>query len=120
MGQRQQKSDINARRLWPADWKILFFLLPLPQNNVEIPQHKSLKDRCEAAEKLKQSSGCPVPIMVDMWDNQATEAYGAFPERLFIIQHGEIMYEGGMGPYNYVLPEVQDWLEEYKGKQKND
>ena len=108
-------SYINA-----ADWKILFFLLPLPQNNVEIPQHKSLKDRCEAAEKLKQSSGCPVPIMVDKWDNQATEAYGAFPERLFIIQHGEIMYEGGTGPYNYVLPEVQDWLEEYKGKQKND
>ena len=55
--------------------------------------------------------------MVDMLDNQATEAYGAFPERLFIIQHGEIVYEGGTGPYNYVVPEVQDWLEEYKGKQ---
>lgn len=94
-----------------------FFLLPLLQNNIEIPQHKSLKDRCEAAEKLKKSSGCPVPIMVDVWENEATEAYGAFPERLFIIQHGEIMYEGGTGPYNYVLPEVQDWLAEYKARQ---
>lgn len=55
--------------------------------------------------------------MVDMWDNEATEAYGAFPERLFIIQQGEIVYEGGTGPYNYVVPEVRDWLEEYKAKQ---
>ena len=93
------------------------FLRSVPQNNIEIPQHKSLKDRCEAAENLKKSSRCPVPIMVDMWDNEATEAYGAFPERLFIIQQGEIMYAGGTGPYNYVLPEVRDWLEEYKAKQ---
>ncbi|KAL9989031.1 hypothetical protein ACROYT_G003539 [Oculina patagonica] len=86
-------------------------------NNVEIPQHKSLKERCDAAKMLIKISQCPVPVMVDTWNNEATEAYGAFPERLFILQQGQIVYEGGTGPYNYVLPEVRSWLEEYKAKQ---
>ena len=89
----------------------------LPQNNVEIPQHKTLKERCDAAKLLIKSSRCPVPVMVDTLHNEATEAYGAFPERLFIIQKGKIEYEGGTGPYNYTLPEVRDWLETYKAKQ---
>ncbi|KAL9989033.1 hypothetical protein ACROYT_G003541 [Oculina patagonica] len=54
---------------------------------------------------LIKISQCPVPVMVDTWNNEATEAYGAFPERLFILQQGQIVYEGGTGPYNYVLPE---------------
>lgn len=85
-------------------------------NNVEIAQHKSLKDRCAAAEILK-SSGCPAPVLVDTMKNEASVAYGAWPERLFIIQRGKIVYEGGTGPYNYDLTEVQRWLEEYKAKQ---
>ncbi|KAJ7360336.1 deiodinase [Desmophyllum pertusum] len=89
----------------------------LPQNNVEIAQHKSLKERCQAAQMLKKSSQSPVPIMVDTLHDEATIAYGAFPERLFVIQQGQIVYEGGTGPYNYVLAEVQSWLEEYKAKQ---
>ena len=48
--------------------------------------------------------------------NEAAMAYGAFPERLFIIQEGKIVYEGGTGPYNYDLTEVQKWLEEYKAE----
>lgn len=83
-------------------------------NNVEIPQHQSLEDRLAAAEMLKKSSRCSVPIMVDAFENEASKAYGAWPERLFIIQDGKIVYEGGTGPYNYKITEVQSWLEKYK------
>lgn len=86
------------------------------QNNVEIAQHKSLKDRCQAAEILK-SSQCPAPVMVDTMENEATKAYAAFPERLFIVQQGKVVYEGGTGPYNYDLTEVRRWLEEYRQEQ---
>lgn len=85
-------------------------------NNVEIPQHKSLEDRLAAAEMLKKSSRCSVPIMVDAFENEASKAYGAWPERLFIIQDGKIVYEGGTGPYNYKITEVQGWLEKYKAR----
>ena len=54
--------------------------------------------------------------MVDTMEDEATQAYGASPERLFIIQQGQIMYEGGMGPYHYALTEVRRWLEMWKSK----
>ena len=85
------------------------------QNNVEIAQHKCLKERCQAAEILK-SSGCPAPIMVDTMEDEADKAYGALPERLFIVQEGKIVYEGGMGPDHYDLTEVKRWLEKWKNE----
>ena len=93
---------------------IYFPFWPFLQNNVEILQHRTLQERCQAAEMLKKSSGCSTPILVDTMDNEATQAYGAYPERLFIIQDRKIVYEGGTGPYNYKLWEVKKWLEVYK------
>ena len=95
-------------------WRCSFLLFFL-QNNVEIAQHKNLKERCQAAQILK-SSRCPAPVMVDTMEDEATQAYSAFPERLFIIQQGQIVYEGGMGPYNYDLTEVRRWLEKWKSE----
>ena len=93
---------------------VYFSFWPFSQNNVEILQHRTLQERCQAAEMLKKSSGCSTPILVDTMDNEATQAYGAYPERLFIIQDRKIVYEGGTGPYNYSLGEVKKWLEVYK------
>lgn len=85
-------------------------------NNVEIQQHTNLKERCEAARMLEESCPCPAPIVADSMKNEANDAYGAWPERLFIIQQGKIVYEGGTGPYNYSLDEVERWLEDYQVK----
>ena len=52
--------------------------------------------------------------------NEATHAYGAWPERLFIIQEAKIAYEGGTGPYNYDVTELRRWLRDYKAKQQKD
>ena len=91
----------------------------LLQNNIEIAQHKTLHERCEAAKILKKNSKCAVPVVVDTMENEANSAYGAWPERLFIIQEGELVYVGGTGPYNYRLPEVRTWLKDYTGKAEN-
>ena len=97
-------------------YKITDFFVFL-QNNIEIVQHKTIEERCQAAKILKNFSGCTTPVMVDTMEDEATQAYGAFPERLFIIQQGKIVYEGGTGPYNYSVTEVRRWLEEYKANQ---
>lgn len=83
-------------------------------NNIEIQQHKNLIERCDAAKRLQESCSCTAPIVVDSMQNEANDAYGAWPERLYIIQQGKIVYEGGTGPYNYNLGEVEKWLEKYK------
>jgi len=45
--------------------------------------------------------------------DEASNAYGAHPERLYIILDGKIVYQGGLGPMDYHPEEVDSWLEKY-------
>lgn len=88
-------------------------------NNVEIQQHRTIQERLEAAEMLKKKSKCSAPVVVDTMANKTNSAYGAWPERFFIIQEGKLVYVGGTGPYNYSLPEVRSWLKNYANNPEN-
>lgn len=46
----------------------------------------------------------------------ANLAYGASPERLYIIRDSRIVYQGGPGPMSYNIKEVRVWLENYAGR----
>ena len=46
----------------------------------------------------------------------ANLAYGASPERLYIIRDSRIAYQGGPGPMSYSTHEVRAWLENYATK----
>ena len=54
--------------------------------------------------------------MVDLLDDEADKAYGAFPERLVIIQGGKVAYEGERGPEYYKPEVVREWLQAWKIK----
>ena len=78
-------------------------------------QHTNLKERLEAA-KLLMTHDPPAPVLVDSMKNEALLDYGALPERLYIVQDGRVVYEGGLGPMDYKLEEVQLWLEEWRAR----
>ena len=44
------------------------------------------------------------------------QRYGAWPERLYIVIDGVVVYKGGMGPFDYRLYEVRQWLEDRFGR----
>ena len=44
-------------------------------------------------------------------DNKAGAAYAAMPERLYVLLDGKIAYEGRLGPFDYRLEEVEQYLE---------
>ena len=50
-------------------------------------------------------------ILVDLMDNKAATAYAAMPERLYVVLDGKIAYEGRLGPFDYRLEEVEQYLE---------
>ena len=52
-------------------------------------------------------------------DNAVNKAFGAMPERLFILMNNKIVYQGGMGPFFYNLEEVKMWLEDYNDNVNN-
>jgi type I thyroxine 5'-deiodinase len=92
----------------------LFLCVCDSQDSIDISQHKSIKDRLEAA-KMLQSLGLPSPLVVDSMANDAMVAYSAIPERLFIVLDGKVVYEGERGPTGYLLGEVKEWLNKWKG-----
>lgn len=45
--------------------------------------------------------------------DSANRSYAAWPERLYIIVDGVIVYKSGPGPFGYVLDDVRSWLEKH-------
>ncbi|XDV49267.1 hypothetical protein PO909_018549 [Leuciscus waleckii] len=79
-------------------------------NNVDISVHKNLEERLAAAQTLvKEDPLCPV--VVDEMTNITASKYGALPERLYVIQSGKVIYQGGIGPWGYNPEEVRKVLE---------
>ena len=83
-----------------------------------IKQHQSFEERHQAASILLDEVP-DIPLYMDTLANTAVREYGAFPERLYIILDGYIVYQGGIGPMNYRVSEVKEWLEKYAGKLLN-
>lgn len=83
-----------------------------------IHQHKKMQDRIEAARILARQCSF-APVYADLMDNRVNKAFGAMPERLFILLNDEVIYEGGMGPFFYNLDEVKTWLDEYAARVNN-
>lgn len=79
----------------------------------QIPKHRCLQDRLKAAQLMNQK----VPeclVVADTMDNPSNTAYGAYFERLYILQDESIVYQGGRGPEGYRISELRDWLDQYK------
>lgn len=97
----------------------------LPESQVEttfktsIRAHRSIDERIAAAkifESLPKGVAGSLEIVCDSMEGDISTRYGAWPERLYIILDGVIVYKGGQGPFDYRLWEVQEWLYEKYGK----
>lgn len=74
-------------------------------------QPKSLEQRLLIANDFRERFKYPLPLAVDPMDDGANIAYGAWPERLYVIDaNGNVAYKGGPGPFQYRPQEVRAWL----------
>lgn len=83
--------------------------------NAIIPTHRNVDDRIAAAKKFQQIKNFTSELVVDSFEHNIMDRYDAWPERLYIIVDGVVVYKGGNGPFGYLLHEVQDWLAERYG-----
>jgi len=81
--------------------------------NLEIATHTVLEDRLEAAKILSANMDKDQAILVDTMHNYASLAYGALPERLYVVLDGQIVLEGKQGPFGYNLGEIETYLEHF-------
>lgn len=58
-----------------------------------------------------------IPTLLDTSDNQADIAFNAWPERLYVLSPmGQIVYQGGKGPYKFDVEELEAFLTNYLHK----
>lgn len=57
-----------------------------------------------------QNTNFPGEAVCNSMAGEVEARFGAWPERLYILQNGVVVYQGGLGPFDYKLSEVKEWL----------
>jgi hypothetical protein len=92
---------------------ILLTLQGKEKKLLKIAQTQKIDERAEVAQQCVATLNLTMPTLIDREDNQVNAAYGAWPDRLYIIGvDGKIAYQGGPGPRQFRVDEVEKWLKE--------
>lgn len=80
---------------------------------ISIAQPTSLLDRHAVASSCGDALDLEIPMVVDDVDDSVATAYGAWPDRLYVVgADGTIAFQGGHGPFGFKPDEVRAWLVE--------
>jgi hypothetical protein len=84
---------------------------------VVFKQPKTFEERRKLATVLVDRLKYRAPLAIDGIEGQAEKAYGAWPERIYVIgTDGKIAYKGGMGPFGFHPDEAEKELAALLGK----
>ena len=73
------------------------------RDGVLFTQHQSFEDRERAAASCGLDLGITVPILIEEMDHIIDEAYGATPERLYLVgSYGKVVYKGAQAPSSLI------------------
>jgi Iodothyronine deiodinase len=79
---------------------------------VLLNQHVTLEDRFAAAREGAERMGLTLRVLVDRMDDAVSEAFSAWPERIYVVRaDGVVGYQGGPGPWGFDPDEATAALE---------
>lgn len=82
------------------------------EEGVLFRQHRSYQEREEVAQSCSIDLNIGLPVLIEEMDNVIDEAYGAAPERLYLVAaDGRVAYHGGAGPHFFDLDEWEAAIE---------
>lgn len=85
-----------------------------PKVSMDYYDPKDLEGRRSVAGDCNLALDYDVPTYVDDMDDAVNKAYAAWPTRLYLIGlDGQVIYAGGMAPYNYRPEEFKAAIEKY-------
>lgn len=91
----------------------------LPVNETDgvlLSQPTDFAERKAAAAAMEASLGLGVPQLVDGMDDAASEAFSAWPERIYVVGvDGNIAYPGAPGPFGFEPDKARAVLDELVG-----
>ncbi len=88
------------------------------EDGVLVRSHESFEERIEVGQTCMVKMALEMPALVDEMDDAVAKAYGAMPERLYVIgTDGRVAYKGGMGPMFFKPSEWEEAIETYLDNQ---
>jgi hypothetical protein len=90
---------VYIKEIHPSDgWQVT----ANERDGVLIRSHASMQERVEVGESCMLKLSLELPALVDEMDDAVSSAYGAMPERLYLVgADGRIAYKGEMGPVGF-------------------
>lgn len=83
---------------------------------IRITQPTELTERCGAASAFLDASQAPFPVVVDGMDDAVARAFGAWPDRIYVLDaDGVVVYRGGVGPFGFAPEDVREFLTAHLG-----
>jgi len=86
---------------------------PRPARHVEIEQPTTFERRVEVAQGCTVALDLKIPQLIDDMDDTVSTAYGAWPDRLYILgPDKQVAYQGAPGPKGFRTDELEVRLKE--------
>jgi Iodothyronine deiodinase len=71
-------------------------------DDVLLPNHITVAERFTAAREGVARLGLTLPVLVDDMDDAVSEAFAAWPERIYVVgSDARIVFAGGPGPFEF-------------------
>ncbi len=81
-------------------------------DGVAYAQPTTFAEREEVATACALNLAIEMPVVIDDMDNSVADAYGALPDRLYLIAAGgDVAFQGEMGPAGFKPPELEAAIE---------
>jgi Iodothyronine deiodinase len=72
------------------------------EEDVLVANHVTIEDRFAAARAGVERLGLTMPVLVDAMDDAVSNAFAAWPERIYVVDgDARIAYTGGPGPFEF-------------------
>lgn len=69
---------------------------------VLVHQHRTIEERIDAARESAARLGLALPLFVDGMNDIVSDAFAAWPERIFVVAaDGTLAYVGAPGPWGF-------------------
>lgn len=86
------------------------------EKGIDFAQPTTFAERQEVAGQCTGALDITIPMVVDDLVDTVGKAYGAWPDRLYVIApDGTVAYQGGYGPFDFDPAEVREFLTDTYG-----
>lgn len=82
------------------------------EEGISVLQPTTFEEREEVATTCALHMQIEMPVVIDPIDNPVADAYGALPDRLYLIGvGGSVAFQGERGPEGFEPPALEDAIE---------